>query len=247
MKPDFNIIHFDTIGSTNTYAIENIRGLPHNTVITADIQTNGRGRYKRAWTSDTAKNLYASFVVKPDIPYKQLPLVNFPQLFSVITAEAFLSYGAQPQIKWPNDVLLNGKKCAGILSEASFDGNIFNGVVVGVGVNIGDDPSSRLAVKQPATALSSEIKKNVEKSDFFSKMLELYALMCDSFCSIGFTSIKEAYMRYFSHTGKEISIENANQRLSGRVSGVSDSGELILKTASGVENIMIGEVLWETS
>jgi len=133
---DFNIIHFDNIDSTNTYALENIHNLSHNTVIIADTQTKARGRQGRAWAADSSENLYVSFVIKPDVPHKQFPVRNFPQFFSVVVADAFSSYGASPQIKWPNDVLIDGKKCAGILSEASFDGNFFSGLVVGAGVNI---------------------------------------------------------------------------------------------------------------
>ena len=240
---DFNIIHFDSIDSTNTYALENIRELPHNTVIVADTQTKGRGRHGRTWVSDSSENLYLSFVIKPDIPYKQLPIVNFPQFFSVVVADTFASYGVLPQIKWPNDVLINEKKCAGILSEASFDGNVFNGLVVGVGINIGDDPTDRLVTKQPASSLSGELGQRVKKDDFFSKMLELYSSASDSFYSAGFLSIKKSYMRYFLYIDKKITLASNNRNIEGVVFGVSDSGYIVLKTDSGgIENITMGEI-----
>ena len=242
----FNIIHFDSIESTSAYAVENIRELPHKTAIIADTQTKGRGRQGRVWVSDSSENLYVSFVIKPDVPYRQLPIVNFPQFFSVVVADTFAFYGALPQIKWPNDVLINGKKCAGILSEASFDGNTFNGLVVGVGVNIGNDPTGKLLVQQPASSLSTEIKRRVEKSDFFSKMLELYSLTSDSFYSAGFPFIKESYMRYFLHMGKKITLADGTRDVEGIVDDVTNSGNIVLRTDSGgIENITMGEILWE--
>ncbi|MCL2025365.1 MAG: biotin--[acetyl-CoA-carboxylase] ligase [Leptospirales bacterium] len=245
---DFNIIRFDTIDSTNTYALENIRELPHNTIIIADTQTKGRGQRGRSWVSDSSENLYLSFVIKPDMPFKQLPIANFPQFFSVIVADVFASYGVLPQIKWPNDVLINEKKCAGILSEASFDGNIFNGLVVGVGINIGDNPADKLAEKQPASSLSAEIKQHVERDDFFTKLCDLYSLTSDSFFSGGFLSIKESYMKYFSHMGKKTAVTSGFRQIEGVVCGVSDSGEIVLRTDSGeIENIAMGEILWKRS
>ena len=243
---DFNIIRFDTIDSTSTYALENIRELPHNTIITADTQTNGRGQRGRSWVSDSSKNLYLSFVIKPDVPFKQLPIVNFPQFFSVIVADAFASYGVLPQIKWPNDVLINEKKCAGILSEASFDGNAFNGLVVGVGINIGDNPIDKLVIKQPVSSLSTEIKQHVERDDFFSKICNLYSLASDSFFSGGFLAIKEPYMKYFSYIDKKVALTSGVRNIEGVVCGVSDSGAIVLRIDSGeIEDIAMGEILWK--
>ena len=242
----FNKIHFESIDSTNTYALENIRELPHNTLVIADTQTKARGQHGRSWVAGSSENLYVSFVIKPDVPYKQLPIVNFPQFFSVVVADTFAFYGALPQIKWPNDVLINGKKCAGILSEASFDGNTFNGLVVGVGVNIGYDPTEKLVIKQPATSLLNEIKQSVKKDDFLLKVLELYSSMSDPFYFRGFPHIKESYMRYFLHMGKKITLVNGPRNIEGVVREVTNSGDIVLKTDSGgIENIKMGEILWE--
>lgn len=248
MNRDFNILHFNAIDSTNAYALENIKTLPHNTVITADEQFKGRGRFERHWVSDSIENLYVSIIIKPEIPYRQLPIVNFPQLFSVVVAEAFLLYGAVPQIKWPNDVLINKKKCAGILGEAAFDGNVFNGIVIGVGVNIADNPAGRLVIKQPATSLVSETGRHVEKNDFLANMLDIYVNRYSAFCKYGFAAIHDVYKKYFAYIGKEVSLVSGGQNISGRTLGLSDCGDLVLQTASGeTKNITMGEILWKTS
>lgn len=247
MSSNFNILHFETIDSTNNYAIQNIKGLPHHTVITADVQLKGRGRFERRWVSDSAKNLYVSIIIRPDIPYTQLPLVNFAQLFSVVVAETFLSFGASPVIKWPNDVLINEKKCAGILGELSFDGSDFSGIVVGIGVNIADDPSERMEIKQPATTLALETGVFVKKDDFLTKMLHIYADRYEAFCKKGFASIREEYEKYFASIGKDVSLVSGNETVAGKVLGLSGAGELILQTASGEKNIAIGEIVWKTS
>ena len=248
LSGSYNIIHFESIDSTNTYAVDNIRDIPHHSVIIADTQTSGRGRLKRSWISDSPDNIYASFVIKPEQSYKDLPIVNFTQLFSVVLAGVLVQYGIKPAIKWPNDVLIGGKKCAGILSEVSFNGDAFCGLVVGIGINIGDDPTERLEIKQPVTCIKNETCMEVRKEDFLARIMNEYAERYEDFCSGGFASIRKKYMEYFSGTGKEISMVNSNYNGSGRVLGISDSGDLILETESGeIKNIVMGDILWKTS
>jgi len=244
MNSHFNIIHFNIIDSTNTYAVENIKKLPHDTVVIADVQTKGRGRFERFWVSDSSENLYVSIVIKPEVSYEQLPIANFPQLFSVIVSETFLSYDVVPEIKWPNDVLVNKKKCAGILAESSFDGNLFNGIVIGIGVNIASDPSAKLDNQKVATTLMHEADHHIEKDDFLDRMLSIYIEKYKEFCERGFSAIHGTYEKYFTFIDDFVSLFNGVKHISGKVIGISESGDLVLQTASGeTEKLTIGEIL----
>jgi BirA family biotin operon repressor/biotin-[acetyl-CoA-carboxylase] ligase len=240
----FSIIHLDTTDSTNAYAMTHIMDLAHHTVITADIQTRGRGRMERSWISDSPGNLYASIVIKPGMSPGDIPLANFTQLFSVLICDVLRGYGTRARIKWPNDVFINGKKCAGILSEASFDGGSFKGLVVGIGVNIADNPEERLRIKQPVTCLREETDRVVTRDDFLGRLLAAYASKYDSFCSGGFPSIRNEYLEYFDLMGRTISVMNSGHDGSATVIDVSCDGGLVLENASGdIITLVAGDIL----
>ena len=124
-----HIIHFDEIDSTNTYLKNNCPQLADGTVVCADRQTAGRGRFDRKWISQDG-GLYFSVLVKPQ---RTDFLPNFTQLMAVCVCTAAEELGAKAWLKWPNDVLANGKKLCGILSEAVVTSSGIEGVVIGVG------------------------------------------------------------------------------------------------------------------
>jgi BirA family biotin operon repressor/biotin-[acetyl-CoA-carboxylase] ligase len=243
----FKIKKLDSVDSTNSYALSNIDTLAHNTFIYADIQTSGRGRLNREWVSDSSKNLYCSVVIKPEGDYRRLPLVNFTQLFCVIFAEVISSYGVTPQIKWPNDILINGKKVVGILSEVSFSGERFNGIVIGVGMNLASDPSEVLDRNQGVTTLLHECGQTVSREEIIKKAALLYDAYYDLFSETGFSAIRESYLKYFPFIGKEVTIENGITNGPGTVVDVSADGELVIDNGSGqLQNIVLGDMVWES-
>ena len=126
---DYKQKFFKQLNSTNVYAKQNLSELEDRTVIFAEQQTDGHGRFDRVWISDKVGNLYASIVLKPKNFSADLPLANLTQYLSVVLSELLEEYGVVADIKWPNDVLVGGKKISGILAETSFCGNGFNGFV----------------------------------------------------------------------------------------------------------------------
>lgn len=244
---DFKKLHFDVLDSTNTYAINNITTLDHHTVITADIQTAGRGRMERPWVSDTAENLYASIVIRPEIDFRTLPLVNFTQLFSVIVAQTAAGYGVQPQIKWPNDILVRGSKLCGILSETAFRGGTFTGLVVGIGLNVNHSAEGKVDSSYPTTSLQDETGKFIEKKEVLDRILRAYQNSYEGFITEGFPYIINSYKEFFPFIGEDVSIINSNNNISGRILDVSDSGELIVQDNSGrTHKITLGDMIWKT-
>lgn len=105
-----NLLKFDFIDSTNTYGVKNFDDLEDKTIITANEQTAGKGRFERVWVSKNCENIYLSFVLKPQ---NKNYLSNLTQYLSAAAAKVIETYGITPEIKWPNDVLVNGKKYAG--------------------------------------------------------------------------------------------------------------------------------------
>ncbi|MBN1501399.1 MAG: biotin--[acetyl-CoA-carboxylase] ligase [Spirochaetes bacterium] len=242
-KTDFSIIHFDEINSTNLYALEHMTSIPDKTVITADIQKNGRGRLDRKWVSSSSDNIYFSVVLKPEGKIETLPLANVTQYMCIILCRIFLKYGINPSIKWPNDILINGKKISGILSETSFTGGVFNGIVIGAGININCTPAQNEELNKPVTSLYSEIKSKIDKTNFLIDLLGLFFDTYTDFMTYGFKHIKTEYLNYFPFTNRTITVNNQGSIIEGKVKDISDDGTLVLLKSNGTEiNIIAGDI-----
>lgn len=126
-------IHFGSLVSTNDYLKEHSY-LSDGTVITADYQTKGRGRQSSVWESARFQNILMSVLLKPEIVISQTPMIT--QIASVAICEVLERHNIAAEIKWPNDVLVNGKKIAGILVESSVKGTELEYVILGIGFNI---------------------------------------------------------------------------------------------------------------
>ena len=119
-------IYLSEVDSTNLYAKSNIENLADKSIVHAANQTAGRGRLQRTWVNLGEGNLFLTFVLKPSNSFNEV-YSNLTQYLSVVLCKILEEYGLKPQIKWPNDVLINGKKIAGILSETVMQGSLFKG------------------------------------------------------------------------------------------------------------------------
>ncbi len=229
-------MHFKEVNSTNTYLKERQANLPHGTVVYADVQTAGRGRYDRRWISQ-AGGLYFSVLLKP--PYNPF-LANLTQLMAISICYALEKYGLTPAVKWPNDVQVNGQKISGILSEAVFDKSVFQTVVLGVGINICQDNLKE--VGQPATSLYA-LGVKIGREEFLQNVLQFFWQGYSPLCEKGFESISAAYTKRFAALHQEITVKDGDKTIFGRVEGISPRGTLLLRTAQGPKEIYIGDVL----
>ncbi|HBH19346.1 MAG TPA: biotin--[acetyl-CoA-carboxylase] ligase, partial [Cyanobacteria bacterium UBA9579] len=196
MPENYNITYFDEIDSTNTYSLRNIVGLNDRHVVIAARQTSGKGRLARKWISDIEGNVYMSIVLKPsDTMDKELPLSNITQYMSVVLCRVLESYGVIPEIKWPNDVLVNGKKISGILSEISTQGSTLKGFVLGIGINLNLSQEDINAIDQPATSLNLLTGQLINRDLFIKQLLDEFFMDYDSFIQDGFISIKSEYQQ----------------------------------------------------
>lgn len=135
------IKYYNELNSTNSYALEHFEELNMGDIIVAEIQTHGRGRFDRVWEGSSPENIYMTFVIKP-VTVKDFPFINLTQYLSVIINKIFnKDYNIKSNIKWPNDILFNGKKLLGILAESKMIDNQLKGVVLGVGINVNFDVS----------------------------------------------------------------------------------------------------------
>jgi BirA family biotin operon repressor/biotin-[acetyl-CoA-carboxylase] ligase len=245
---DYIFEHFEEIDSTNAYALRNLKTLSDRHVIISDVQTNGKGRMNRAWISDKKGNVYLSIVLKPcDKVNKELPLSGITQYMSVIVCKTLEGYGAEAKIKWSNDVLVGGRKIAGILSQASVRGDKFNGLVAGVGINLNLSEQDIDGINQPATALNLIIGMPVDRDVFIKSLLDRFFENYEAFLTTGFPFIKEDYVSRSCFLNKRITLKTYNFSESVIALKMRDDGALIVMDDDMREKVVTaGEIMPET-
>ena len=214
---------FETVDSTNKVAAD----YPIGSVIVANSQTSGRGRYGHTWVSDKG-NLYMSAVLKTYD--EQTPLMAF--VVAVSVADALGKTGFSPQLKWPNDILLNGAKLAGILLE-----QVDDKLIVGIGVNCASCPDN---LPYPATHLNGKIGAD-QLADLILEQLMYWTGL---FETDGFMPIYHKWKSYAVGMGQTITVRLPNETLQGIFKDLSESGALLLQLPDNtVKHITAGVVL----
>ncbi len=180
----YNMIKLETVDSTSVWARKNLARLNDFDVVSAEIQTEGHGQFERKWLSSSkgGGNVYISIVLKP----KNLEHLNeLTRFASVMVSDVLVEYGLEPNFKFPNDILINGKKISGILAESVFKGDEFKGVVVGIGINLNLDKEELQKIDIPATSIFNEIDSRVDKDEFLNRFMKHFEERYDDFLQNG--------------------------------------------------------------
>lgn len=220
------------------------QGAVEGTVVLADTQSHGKGRMGRVWASPAGVNLYCSVVLRPGGVPNEAPQLTF--LSAVAVARAIEQVcGLRPEIKWPNDVLIEGKKIAGLLNEMSAETDGINFVILGIGVNLNmtteqfpDD------LRHPATSLLLETGRLVGRATFAASMLnELDRLYAD-YAAYGFGPVREEWQCRCNAYGRGLEISDGGSVCCrGTFAGIDDSGALLVRGEDGTTNrILSGDV-----
>lgn len=233
------ILFFKKIPSTNLYAKQLIReNIEEGTIVVADVQTHGLGRKNRFWHSP-AGGLWFSVVLYPHIPIEKGMLITMASSISV--AQAFEEItGLVPEVKWPNDLLLNGKKVCGILTEIDADLNKINYIIVGIGINVNNDIDEEL--KEIAISLKQEAGFKISRVKLLRYILRHLDINYNKLILRDFDSIRELWLSYSNIIGRKIQVEDENIITKGVVIDIDDSGYIILETDSGKVRIVSGDV-----
>jgi BirA family biotin operon repressor/biotin-[acetyl-CoA-carboxylase] ligase len=238
------VVYLEETDSTNLQARRLAeKGAAEGTVVIADAQTAGRGRLGRNWVSPPRVNLYLSVVLRPSLAPHQAPQITL--LSSLAVAEAIEACsGLAATVKWPNDVLLHGRKVAGLLGEiaASMAGLDF--IVLGMGLNVNTSPdqlpSRRL---YPATSIAVEKGERVARRPLAEELLKRLDLHYDTFLQQGFAPIRAPWQRRCAMLGQHIEIDNGAALLSGEAVGIDGDGALRLRLADGrIERLLSGDI-----
>lgn len=248
---------FEEIGSTNIQAkLEAENGARHGSLIVADMQTAGKGRRGRAWSSPKGTNVYFSLILKPEFAPDKASMLTLVMAIAVawgiertLGKEIQTVQGLTDQtvpkcaIKWPNDLVVNGKKICGILTEMSLERDYIQYVVIGVGINVGrQDFASEIAEK--ATSLESECGHPISRSALIANIMAAFEAVYETFLeNEDLTALKESYDAMLVNRDREVCVLDPKGEYRGIARGINEKGELMVELPDGsVENVYAGEV-----
>ena len=237
------------VDSTNTDALTlGHRGDPEGTVVVADTQRMGKGRIGRHWVSPPGVNLYTSILLRPAVlPMDAQKLTLLTAVALAETVSGFL--GSRPSVKWPNDILVGGKKLAGILLEMESEADRVRFVVVGIGVNINMSISQLDSELRPSvTSIMEETGSKVSRVEFasalYSSLEKWYDLATEAgFDADGFAPVVKAWRSWFVSEGKPVRVTSFGQVIEGICEGIDHDGALLVRGPSGkIEKVVSGDV-----
>jgi BirA family transcriptional regulator, biotin operon repressor / biotin---[acetyl-CoA-carboxylase] ligase len=235
---------FDEVDSTQRVARELARdGAPEGTTVVAERQSAGRGRLGRQWHSPSGVNLYCSIVLRPPLAPSAVPQIALVAGAAVAAAVAEET-GRAPAIKWPNDVLLDGRKVAGILTEMESEMERVHHVVAGIGVNLNAPLASfPRELREKAGSLRSLTGRRIDRAAFTGRLLAALEARYGRYLSVGLSSVRAEWESFSCLTGTEVCVASPEGEVSGRALGLDDDGALRLRRPDGrVVRIIAGEV-----
>lgn len=237
-----NIHYFNSIDSTNSKAKEIALDEKEGTVLIAEEQTEGKGRMGRSWVSPKGKGIWMSIILKPNVEPMKVPKLTLVGAAAVY--KALENMGIKAQIKWPNDVLIDGKKICGILTEMSGELNMVNYVIMGIGINVnldeGDFPEE---LKDKATSLKISTGKEISRKELTANILNEFEKLYLKFKEED--NIEEVLKISRENSillVEEVRIIRGNNIKIGKAIDINDNGELVVEVGDKVEKIISGEV-----
>lgn len=230
-----SIFFYDETDTTNERAKANSNA-PDGSVFIAEIQTAGKGTRGRGWVSSRGDGIYHSILLKPDI----LPF-EAAQITLVAGLAVCRAVGHGAQIKWPNDIVINGKKLCGILTEMSSEKNMINSIVCGIGVNV-NTKSFPKEIAHRATSLYIESGQQLERNALIAKILNEFEFCYKKFLEEGLEPMLDAYKQSCVTIGREVNVIFKNETITGIAADIAEDGSLLVENDSGIVRVSSGEV-----
>lgn len=233
----FHLQWHERLPSTNTFLKERLaagENLPSGTVVAARQQTEGRGRHNRAWLSTSGQDLTFSLLLRGEYELRHLPSASMAAAIAV--AELLESEGLAPSLKWPNDVLVKGRKICGILSEAAGDG-----LIIGIGLNVNMQEAGH--IDQPATSLRIETGISRDLDELLGKLLACLSRQLGAWAQGGFQGIRKDWLSRIHNLGKTVVVRDGQRTHKGILTGFGEEGELLLGEDDGtIRSIWAGDL-----
>jgi BirA family biotin operon repressor/biotin-[acetyl-CoA-carboxylase] ligase len=238
-----HIHHFYTIGSTNTAAMAAAsEGAPEGSVFLAEEQTAGRGRGANVWQSPPGSGIYCSVILRPALPPSEVLVLSLAAGLAVHAAIQEVDSRVKPDLKWPNDVLIDSKKVCGILTEMNAEATRVRYIVVGIGINVNQ---ASFPEELPATSLQLATGSQWSRVELLAALLK--SLDREYRQLVNDADARSSILRRFTEnsswvSGKKIRIEENGSSFEGTTAGLDERGFLRVKAATGIRTILSGTV-----
>lgn len=237
------ILYFDSIDSTNTKAQELAeKGYPSGTLVVADKQIAGKGRRGRNWESPSGCGIFMTLMLKPDINPNNASMLTLVSALAVAKALADIT-GKDAKIKWPNDIVIDGRKVCGILTEMSAQFDYINNIVIGIGINVNN---SSFPEEISATASSLRLLsggKKYRRAEIIEKIMEYFEKYYSIFLETeDLSALVNAYDAMLVNMKRQVKVLDPKEPFEGTAMGITKTGELIVDTWESRKLVSSGEV-----
>ena len=237
------VLYFDTIDSTNTKAQELAeKGYPSGTLVVADKQESGKGRRGRSWVSPSGTGIFMTLMIKPDINPNNASMLTLVAALAVAKAITSVT-GEEALIKWPNDIVVNGKKVCGILTEMNAQFDYINHIVVGIGINVHNE-SFPEEISQMASSLMIEAGgKRFHRAQIIAETMLYFEQYYDTFLKTqDLSALVREYDELLVNRNKSVRVLDPKEPFDGKAMGITPKGELIVDTWESRKLVSSGEV-----
>ena len=237
------ILYFDSIDSTNTKAQELAeKGYPSGTLVVADKRIAGKGRRGRNWESPSGCGIFMTLMLKPDINPNNASMLTLVSALAVAKALADIT-GKDAKIKWPNDIVIDGRKVCGILTEMSAQFDYINNIVIGIGINVNNSsfPEEISATASSLRLLSGGIK--YRRAEIIDKIMEYFEKYYSIFLETeDLSALVNEYDAMLVNMKKQVKVLDPKEPFEGKAMGITKTGELIVDTWESRKLVSSGEV-----
>lgn len=216
------------------------KGCDDGLLVICNNQTKGKGRLGRSWQAEKNKGIYMSMVLYPPILPMDIPEITLVTGIAVMRGVKSAT-GLETKIKWPNDIIVGGKKLAGILCEMSAEMEKVNYVVIGIGINANNEKFSD-EISEKATSVYIETGKKFRRCDIINSFLKEFKKCYNEFIKNGFAPFVNEYNDNCANIGREVKTVGGRTEYRGKAKGVNEKGELIIECENGDAAVMAGEV-----
>lgn len=236
------VLYYDTVDSTNTKAkLLGEQGSPSGTLVVADCQQSGKGRRGRSFDSPRGQSIYMTLLLRPDIPPTKASMITILAAMAVRSGLEEIC-AIKPLIKWPNDIVVNGKKICGILTEMSAEPDCINYVAVGIGINVNNDDMPE-ELQNVAVSVKQLTGAAHRRSPVIASVMKWFDVYYQRFLSTEDLSlVKEEYDSYLIHRGRDIEIIKGSGSYRAKSLGIAEDGELLIERDGRTETVISGEV-----
>ena len=237
------VVYYDETDSTNNQAkAYGEKGEAHGTLFVADMQAAGKGRRGRVWVSPAGSSIYMTILLHPDVLPTKAPQLTLVMAMAVAEGIRKVT-GLETKIKWPNDIIVHGRKVCGILTEMSTEIDYINYVVIGDGINVNQETFPE-EIRDTATSLKIETGSSVRRSVLIATIMECFEQFYEVFMTTeDLSGLQERYNAMLVNLGREVRVLEPGNEYEAHALGINRTGELIVRTPDGQEKeIYAGEV-----